>query len=190
MHAQSLYPLPNLLIRLSTARAKGLYHAVDDFSEFSGFSRLRLLVSRFSRKQFTTQLLNSLKQSTSHGVVIHRRLDSGSTRGFRDNQVWKLHFAPRVVPWTLGSQNCCAIYQFTKCAAQFINCANSQIAPNNAFRQAELDNGYSYRLDFFTVQRRFVPKCAFSPTAAAPVLTSWLYQKLTLFSFVLHSFLL
>ena len=23
--------------------------------------------------------------------------------------------------------NCCAIYQFTKCAAQFINCANSQI---------------------------------------------------------------
>ena len=27
--------------------------------------------------------------------------------------------------------NCCAFYEFTKCAAQFINCANSQIAPNN-----------------------------------------------------------
>ena len=26
--------------------------------------------------------------------------------------------------------NCCAFYEFTKCAAQFINCANSQIAPN------------------------------------------------------------
>ena len=30
---------------------------------------------------------------------------------------------------------------------------------------------------------------AFSPTAAAPVLTSWVYQNLPLFSFVLHSFL-
>ena len=28
--------------------------------------------------------------------------------------------------------NCCAFYEFTKCAAQFINCANSQIAPNTA----------------------------------------------------------
>ena len=26
--------------------------------------------------------------------------------------------------------NCCAFYEFTKCAAQFLNCANSQIAPN------------------------------------------------------------
>ena len=28
--------------------------------------------------------------------------------------------------------NCCAFYEFTKCAAQFINCANSQIAPNKS----------------------------------------------------------
>ena len=27
--------------------------------------------------------------------------------------------------------NCCAFYEFTKSAAQFINCANSQIAPNS-----------------------------------------------------------
>ena len=26
--------------------------------------------------------------------------------------------------------NCCAFYEFTKCTVQFINCANSQIAPN------------------------------------------------------------
>ena len=26
--------------------------------------------------------------------------------------------------------NCCTNYEFTKCAVQFINCANSQIAPN------------------------------------------------------------
>ena len=26
--------------------------------------------------------------------------------------------------------NCCAFYEFTKCAAQFTNCANLQIAPN------------------------------------------------------------
>jgi len=46
----------------------------------------------------------------------------------------------------------------------------------NAFKQMQLDNGYSYRLGFFTVQHRFIPRCAFSPTAAAPVLTSWFYQ--------------
>jgi len=28
--------------------------------------------------------------------------------------------------------NCCAFYEFTDCAAQFINCASSQIAPNMA----------------------------------------------------------
>ena len=33
------------------------------------------------------------------------------------------------------------------------------------------------------VQRHFIPRCAFSPTAAAPMLASWFYQSLPLFSF-------
>ena len=37
--------------------------------------------------------------------------------------------------------------------------------------------------------RCFVPRRAFSPTAAAPMLASWFYQSLPLFSFVLHYFL-
>jgi len=44
----------------------------------------------------------------------------------------------------------------------------------------------SYRLDFFTVQCRFVCRCAFLPTAAAPVLASWFYQSLPLFYPLLH----
>jgi len=44
-------------------------------------------------------------------------------------------------------------------------------------------------LIFFTAQRRFIWKRAFSPTAAAPVLASWFYQSLPLFSFELHSFI-
>ena len=44
-------------------------------------------------------------------------------------------------------------------------------------------------LIFFTVQCCFVPRCAYLPTAAAPVLASWFYRNLPLFSFVLHSFL-
>jgi len=59
----------------------------------------------------------------------------------------------------------------------------------NVFRSFLTHNGYSYRLDFFTDQCHFVRRCAFSPTAAAPVLASWFYQSLPLFSFVLHSFL-
>ena len=48
---------------------------------------------------------------------------------------------------------------------------------------------YSYRLDFFTIQYRFILRCTFSPTAAAPALESWSYQSLpSFFSFVLHSF--
>ena len=38
-------------------------------------------------------------------------------------------------------------------------------------------NRYSYSLDFFTVQRCFIWRCAFSPTAAAPMLASWFYTK-------------
>ena len=34
----------------------------------------------------------------------------------------------------------------------------------------------------------FVPRCAFSPTVV-PVLESWFYSSLPLFSFVFHSFL-
>jgi len=44
-------------------------------------------------------------------------------------------------------------------------------------------------LDPLTKQRHFVLRCAFLPTAAAPMLSSWFYQSLPLFSFVLHSFL-
>jgi len=44
-----------------------------------------------------------------------------------------------------------------------------------------LNNDYSYTVDFFTNQRCFVPRCAFLPTAAAPVLASWFYQALPLF---------
>ena len=46
------------------------------------------------------------------------------------------HLALPLQPLPYGSAtpaqfiNCCAFYEFTKCAAQFINCANSQIAPN------------------------------------------------------------
>jgi len=36
---------------------------------------------------------------------------------------------------------------------------------------------------------RFVPRCALSPNAAAPMLASWFYQSLPLLSFALHSFL-
>jgi len=39
-------------------------------------------------------------------------------------------------------------------------------------------------LDFFTAQCCFVPRRAFLPTAAAPMLASWFYQSLPLFSFV------
>jgi len=45
----------------------------------------------------------------------------------------------------------------------------------------------SYRLDFFTVQLRFVWRHAFLPTAAASMLASWFY--IPKFTFVLHSFL-
>ena len=55
--------------------------------------------------------------------------------------------------------------------------------------RSDNDNGYSYSLDFFTNQRRFVSRRAFLPTLAAPMLASWFYQSLTLFSFVLYSFL-
>ena len=61
--------------------------------------------------------------------------------------------------------------------------------PTNAFRQAYLDSGFSYRLDFFTNQCCFVKRRAFSPTAEVPMLASWFYQSLPLFSFVLYSFL-
>ena len=47
---------------------------------------------------------------------------------------------------------------------------------------------YSSRLDFFTVQCRFSWRCAFLPTAAAPMLALWFNQNLPVFSFVLHSF--
>jgi len=39
-----------------------------------------------------------------------------------------------------------------------------------------------YELYFFTIQHRFFSKCAFSPTTAAPMLRSWFYQNLPLFS--------
>jgi len=44
-----------------------------------------------------------------------------------------------------------------------------------------------YGLDIFTVQHCFIPRCAFLPTAAAPMLASWFYQSLPLFSFIVHS---
>jgi len=37
-------------------------------------------------------------------------------------------------------------------------------------------------IDFFTVQRCFVTRHAFLLTAAAPMLASWFYQSLPLFS--------
>ena len=43
------------------------------------------------------------------------------------------------------------------------------------FLPQKLDNGYSYRFDFFTNQCRFIPRCVFSLTAAAPTLASWFY---------------
>ena len=49
------------------------------------------------------------------------------------------------------------------------------------FLPQKLDNGYSYRFDFFTNQCPFTPRCAFSLTAAAPTLASWFYQSLPLF---------
>jgi len=58
-----------------------------------------------------------------------------------------------------------------------------------AFRLVQLNNGYIYRLDNFTNQLCFIPRLAFLPTAAAPALASWFYQRLSLFSFVLRSFL-
>jgi len=48
---------------------------------------------------------------------------------------------------------------------------------------------YSCRLHFFTVQRCFVQRRAFSPITAALMLASWFYQNSPLFSFALHSFL-
>jgi len=43
---------------------------------------------------------------------------------------------------------------------------------------SDIRNGYSYSLDFFTNQHRFVLRHAFSPTAAAPMLASWFLQSL------------
>ena len=57
----------------------------------------------------------------------------------------------------------------------------------NAFGQAQFNNSNSYKLDFFTVQHCLVPRCAFSPTTAAPMLASLFYQSSPLFSFVLYS---
>ena len=57
----------------------------------------------------------------------------------------------------------------------------------NAFRQVLFDNGYNYRLDFFTAQHRFVPRHAFLLTATAPMLASYLQmQGITLSSCCLH----
>jgi len=44
------------------------------------------------------------------------------------------------------------------------------------------------RLDFCTVWCHFIPRCAFLPTTAAPVLASRFYQSLPLFSTVLFCF--
>ena len=58
----------------------------------------------------------------------------------------------------------------------------------NAFSQeGKLDNGYGYKLDFFTNQRHFILRHAFLPTATATMLAAWFYHSLSLFSFVLHS---
>ena len=61
--------------------------------------------------------------------------------------------------------------------------------PTNAFSQAKLNNGWSYKLDSLTVQHCFILRCAFWPTIAAPMLCIMVLLKLAFVLLCAHSFL-
>ena len=52
--------------------------------------------------------------------------------------------------------NCCAFYEFTKCAAKFINCANSQIAPNSNITKYAIKTGNITQVTLLTNVTRYL----------------------------------
>ena len=73
---------------------------------------------------------------TPHLAYIAPRKSRDPTLGMTESRKpiqQAVRVASRLAIWQRDTCiNCYAFYEFTKCAAQFINCANSQIAPNSS----------------------------------------------------------
>jgi len=83
----------------------------------------------------------------------------------------------------IGSHMKCKNSYLTEFSANWLTDWQTYLL-TNASDKRNLIMAIIHMLDFFTNQFRFILRSA----AAAPMLASWFYQSLSLFSFVLHSF--